>query len=594
MPSNSSNSIQSLSNRQLQSQIKRQENELRLQNLKYKNAIAASANDSLTNFQNLPNGAYRGATNKNSLKNWYTEERSADREILPNLKKLRERANDLYNNDAASHGTIKTLTQGVTAGGLELQATMNRDFLKKKYAFSDNDIDSMEDAVEMEWDLFSDSVECDFQRRLHFSEIEELGFLNFANTGETIATLPFKDRSGSPFGLKIALIDSSRLQNPNKMGDSNAIAGGIETNRYGEIIAYHIIDEAVEVVKNFAPTWKRIPAFGSKTGRPNILHIFRSEKVGQRRGLPFLYPVFEELKQSGRFSEAALAKQVISQMLTVFIKHNKELTEEEYLDAQSRNLVNYELGAGAVYHMAGDEDLQIVNPNLSENLYDSFMNGALKRIGMAVGIPYEVLAKQFQSSYSAARAAQVEAWRFFINIRKWYVKKLHKPTYKELITESVARGRIDLPGFFEDPLSQMAYLGSQWLGFGMPQMDPYKEARAAEIHKKNIWATDQEIAYSLGHGDIDKIYRRMSREKKQRIALDLELQPTLFNENQTPPNANNSSNSDNSNASQKDELDAELEQELEQEFQQELEKDMILPIKSSKNTQNNNFQRSRK
>jgi len=566
-----------LSNRQLQSAIRRQKSELEFQQLKYKSQIASSANDNLTAFQNLPNGAYKAASSKNSYKNWYTEERSTDREILPNLKKLRERANDLYNNDAASHGVIKTLTQGVTAGGLELQATMNRDFLKKKYAFSDTDIDELEDQVEMQWDLFSDSVECDFQRRLHFSEIEELGFLNFANTGETIATLPFVQRPGSPFGLKIALISSSRLQNPNNLGDSNAIAGGIETNRHGEIIAYHIIDEAVEVVRNLQPTWARIPAFGDKTGRPNLLHIFRSEKIGQRRGLPFLYPVFEEAKQSSRFSEAALAKQVISQMLTVFIKHNKALDEDEYLDASKRNLINYELGPGAVYHMADDEDVQIVNPGLSENLYDSFMNGALKRMGMATGIPYEVLAKQFQSSYSASRAAQVEAWRLFMNFRKWYVKKLHKPIYKEVIMEAVARRRIDLPGFFEDPLTQMAYLGSQWLGFGMPQMDPYKEAKALELHKKNLWATDQDIAYGLGHGDIDKIYRRMSREKKTRRSLDLESQPDLFAQGNSSQNTNQSSNTPNNNQNNSDslgidELDQEIEDELNQEFENEIKK----------------------
>jgi len=582
MSQNNPNPITALSTRQLNSLINRQKKELELRQLTYKNKFAASASDNLTMFQNLPNGAYQGATSKKVYKNWYTEERSTDREILPNLKKLRERANDLYNNDAASHGTIKTLTQGVTAGGLELQATMNRDFLKKKYAFSDNDIDELEDSVEMEWDLFSESAECDFQRRLHFSEIEELGFLNFANTGESIVTLPFYERAGNPFGLKIALISSSRLQNPNNMYDSNAIAGGIETNRFGEIVAYHILDEAVEVVNNFQKEWKRIPAFGTKTGRPNLLHIFRSEKVGQRRGLPFLYPVMEELKQSSRFSEAALAKQVISQMLTVFITHNRELDEEEYLEAKKNGLINYELGPGAVYHTAADEDVKIVNPNLSENLYDSFLNGALKRIGMGTGIPFEVLAKQFMSSYSASRAAQSEAWRFFLNLRKWYVKKLHKPVYKELIMESVARKRIDLPGFFEDPLSQMAYLGSQWLGFGMPQMDPYKEAKALEINKKNLWATDQEISYSLGHGDIDKNYRRIAREKKKRIELGLEDQPVLFaqpNQNASQgsnstnnPNQNKNSNSNqNSNQStnnQLDELDQELKDELEAEDEQ--------------------------
>ncbi len=84
----------------------------------------------------------------------------------------------------------------------------------------------------------------------------------------------------------------------------------------------------------------RIPAFGELSGRRNILHLVPLERISQHRGVPFLAPVIETLKQIGRYSDAELMAAVVGGRFAVFFEHEMRddaIGEEEYAS---------ELGAG--------------------------------------------------------------------------------------------------------------------------------------------------------------------------------------------------------------------------------------------------------
>ena len=56
-------------------------------------------------------------------------------------------------------------------------------------------------------------------------------------------------------------------------------------------------------------------AFGDKTGSPNVLMIYETERAEQYRGVPHLAPVIEALKQLTRYSEAEMMAAVINGFL---------------------------------------------------------------------------------------------------------------------------------------------------------------------------------------------------------------------------------------------------------------------------------------
>jgi capsid protein len=81
------------------------------------------------------------------------------------------------------------------------------------------------------------------------------------------------------------------------------------------------------------------------------------------------------------------------------------------------------------------------------------------QIGVALELPFEILINQDTSSYSAAQAAIVEAWKFFSTRRPELVANFSQPVYVSVIDEAVAKGYLNAPGFMANRMLRKAYLG---------------------------------------------------------------------------------------------------------------------------------------
>ncbi len=141
------------------------------------------------------------------------------------------------------------------------------------------------------------------------------------------------------------------------------------------------------------------------------------------------------------------------------------------------------------------------------------MQAILRQVGVALELPFEVLIKHFTASYSAARSSLLEAWKFYRVRRSWLAGSFCQPVYEAWMEEAVALGRIDAPGFFDDPLLRRAYCGAVWHGDGPGSIDPLKEASAVEKRLSiNLRTLDQEIAEDSG-GDVGEVLEQRGRER---------------------------------------------------------------------------------
>ncbi len=60
-------------------------------------------------------------------------------------------------------------------------------------------------------------------------------------SGDVFAILPGIKRDFWDFETAVSLIEADRVCNENNMPDSDDLAGGIRTNKWGEPIEYHIL-----------------------------------------------------------------------------------------------------------------------------------------------------------------------------------------------------------------------------------------------------------------------------------------------------------------------------------------------------------------
>lgn len=448
-------------------------------------------------------GNYGASPSRTSLRGWNWFGGSAEEDIHENLDTLRQRSRDLYSGVPMATAALKTMRTNVVGQGLKLKSQVDFRYL----GMDEKTARETEAIIEREFSLFADSENCDAERLDNFYELQQVAFLNWLMSGDVLALMPLKKRVGAPYELTIQLIEADRISTPDNKTFDPLMRNGVERDESGEVVAYWISDNhplAADSVRQ-PNEWHRVRAFGEKTGRRNVLFIMNRERIGQYRGVPFVAPVVEALKQLGRYTDAELMAAVISGMFTVFIEKDGVSDEEppigelddDYAPDDRTAAGAIRLGNGSIVDLQDGEKAHDVNPGRPNANFDGFVKAISAQIGAALEIPYEVLLSKFNSNYSASRAALLEAWKTFRMYRGWMEKDFCQPIFEEFMAEAVAKGRIKAPGFFSDPLIRKAYCGTKWNGPTQGQIDPLKEVNAAVVRVQNGFSTRDTEAMEL-------------------------------------------------------------------------------------------------
>lgn len=475
--------------------------------------------------------SHHGASSsKKSLLGWISTGGSSEEDITKNLPLLRQRSRDLFMGSPLATGALKTIRTNVVGPGLRLNASIDYEHL----GLTSDEADAWEKHAEREFRMWADSTNCDAGRRMTFGQLQSLTLLSALASGDVFATLPLRARAGSVYELCIALIESDRVSNPQPMPAGKDISGGIEVDKFGEAVRAYIERGHPLAAGMGQRKWDPVEFYGKTTGRRNLLHISQDwERPGQRRGAPLLSPVIETLKQLTRYTDAELMASVVSGMFTVFVKSSTPenplgdpIPFDQQVDHSDPN--SLELGNGAIIGLGDNEDITIANPARQNTAFDMFVTAVCRQIGVALEIPFELLMKHFTASYSASRAALLEAWKMFRMRRVWLVQTFCQPIYEEWLAEAVAKGRIHAPGFFDDPLIRAAWCGAEWYGPSQGHLNPLQEATAAKVRIEQEISTREREAAEFSGQSWEDIHPVRAREEAARRRDQTIPQPEQF------------------------------------------------------------------
>jgi len=462
-------------------------------------------------YQALSNGGYIGAdTSRRSMRSANVVAGSPDKDDLPSLENLRAVARDMYRNAPLVRGAVDTMRFNIIGAGLTVQSQTDYDFLD----MNEEAAREFESKAEHIFRFWAESENADVERSSNFYELQAIALIGAMVSGDIFVGLPYIKKEDSPYSLSIQLIEADRCCNPDNKMDDEKIAGGVEVDALGAPKFYHFT-KFHPGGSQFVNEWKAIPVFG-KSGRRNILHVFEKTRPNQKRGVSVLAPIIEPLKQFTDYTHAELTAAVVSGLFTVFIEtESGELPEDmEGEDTQNLN-EEMNLEAGAIIGLANGEKVSTANPNRPNTAFDGFTTSVLKQIGAALNIPYEVLMKHFSSSYSASRAALLEAWKMFRTRRAWFAQKFAQPIYEAVLTEAVLLGHLSAPGFLEDPMMKKAYCRASWNGPSQGQLNPVQETKAALMRVEEGFSTRTKEASEMNGTDFDQNIKRAKSETDQ-------------------------------------------------------------------------------
>lgn len=472
----------------------------------------------------------------NVLKAWTPRKLSTKSDINPRLDLLRSRAADQAINTPIGAAAIKTSALHAVGAGLKPFPRLRF----KTLGMTAAEARAWARRTAEEFNLWADSKQCDIYRRNNFYDLQDIAYTSYLTDGDVFALFRRKPATlAMPYTLRLQLLEANRVSTPGQYGPvqlgyeldvpapggKNRIQSGVEIDADGAVEAYWISNRVPWDFMDAGETtkWQRVAAFGERTGTPNILQICNDTRPGQTRGVPYLAPVIETLKQVSRYTTAELTASIIRSFFALFFtQENATASLDDVLASsfegtpaeEALDVGEYSLACGTMNALPKGVDVKSVDAQSAQSTFDSFITHMVKEIGAAIGQPYEVLMKNFTSSYSASRAALLQAWEEYKLRRTWFARDFCQPVYETWLTEAVATGRIDAPGYFADPMLRAAWQNTEWFGPTMSILDPVKDVNGSSLRVSNALSTREKEAAEMTGTDLEENLEQLAYERQ--------------------------------------------------------------------------------
>lgn len=455
------------------------------------------------------------SSRKLSMRSWSASGGSAREDIELNLDLLRRRSRSLYATSPIARAAIGRMQTNIIGSGLRLKSMPDYEAL----GLNAEEADAWSKQTERLFASWAQSKDCDIAGLNNFYEIQQIALISWLISGDVFILLPLNPLPWQMIDLRLQLIEADCVCDPEDYKGKNTVRSGVEIDENGRVVAYHIRNVHPYSSNDYSKqvTWRRVPVRGQRTGRYNILHLMNAERPDQYRGLPILAPIIESLHQISDYTRNELTASVVSSLFTVFITTpmpefplGEGIPNEEEVNEE----MDYSrfVGNGSVVALKPGESIQTAQMNRPNVQFDNFVSSVAKMVGASLNIPSELLLLQFSSSYSASRAALLEAWKSFRAWRSWLSYDMCTPIYREWLTEAVLKGIVDAPGFLENPYLTDAWARCEWHGPTPGQVDPVKEVTAAIMRVENGFSTRAREAAELNGSDFNANVDQLAKE----------------------------------------------------------------------------------
>ena len=468
-------------------------------------------------------GGYVGGAYSQRFANWTPGVRDADGDITYDLREMRGRSRDLARNAPIARGAVGTMVTYVVGTGLSVQSRIDAELL----GLSDEEASAKQKELERYFNTWAASQFADAGQEQSFYEMQDLAERSELESGDAFALLVKSKAPNWPYRLAVQIVEADRVCNKDRAMDTDEMTQGI-VKKGGIPSSILIADRHPgRVIGTSQTRWTEVPFYGS-TGRRNVLHLMHKERPGQSRGVPWLAPIIAKIKQLDRYSDAEVDAAVNAAANAVFATMDPDAFSDLFdADAQGAYIDNAKrwdgtIESGRVISTLPGETITSPTPGRPNPAFEQFFLAMNNEIAMGLGMPRDVLLKAFNASYSASRAALMDAWRTYKVRRFRKAARFCQPIYEEVIADGVAMGHVSLPGFLADPMIRAAWLGSFWSGDGPGALDPVKEADAAEKRIKIGQTTLPEEILAYDGGDWETKHRTSARVHDERVEAGLE------------------------------------------------------------------------
>lgn len=343
---------------------------------------------------------YDGATNGRRAGGWRPLATDANAEWRMGGQKLRDVARDTVRNNAFAARALDVIAGNVVGSGIIPAIVTESEAVRRRL-----------EAVMVE---HFDTTAIDAMGKHDLYGLQALAMSTIVESGEVLVRMrPRRIQDGLPLPFQLQIIEPDYLDasvdGPLKSG--NSAVQGIEFDRLGRVVAYHIRSEH--------PGSSRYVTTAQKTTvvpAEFIAHAFMVRRPGQARGVSWFAPVILRLRDFNDFVDAQLMRQKIAACFAAFVTGD-EMDGAEIEDNPETGRPPVEsFEPGMIEHLAPGQSISFASPPPVGD-FEPFARASLREIAAGLGISYEALTGDLTNvNFSSGRMGWIE---FSRNVEQW-------------------------------------------------------------------------------------------------------------------------------------------------------------------------------
>lgn len=460
---------------------------------------------------------FAGAEANRLTNNKKPKNQSADSELLGpfGADALRAWSRALVRDNAYAWGVVDTIVSSVVGCGITAQSQV-----ETPEGTDIEDVNERRDKVWSEW-----CEVCDVNGRLNFAEIQQLAQREIVEAGEVLihfVKTPKNTYRGiyRPVPFALELIEADRLSAERDVYKVRAIGGnkivrGVELDDLGKPIAYWIYPEHPNGPYATRVMPERFPA-------DEILHLFRTDRIGQSRGVSWFAPVMSWLRDLGVYVDNEIQASAVASCFGVAITTNGRAgtglmpsTDSESTDVNG-NQFEY-LEPAMVVRLQPGESVESINPGRPNSASEPWINLMLRGISVGTGLSYEVVSRNYSgTSYSSSRTSMLEDRRRFRRWQKQMVNSLCQPVWDMFCDMAATSGVDGFPSMTDILDDRRTATAVEWQTPEWEWVDPSSEQAASDAALTSFQSTYQDELGQRGKNWRNVFYQRAKEEKLKR------------------------------------------------------------------------------
>lgn len=443
---------------------------------------------------------------------WAPAGTSSYPEISSNGRKVTDRARDLERNNSYVAGMVKRWVANTVGEGMWPKAKV-----RDTAGNLDKLINRMIEERWLEW-----SSNCGVNGD-SFPAIQKLVARHLLVDGEVL--LHRASTKEKPFCLEVLECDQLDNSLDQDKQNGNKIRGGIEFNRFGQPLFYHLLD--AHPGDGITTPNKTIAVPASQ-----ISHIFERQRATQARGICLFASIITDLFDTLEYQDATMMLAKVATGFGIWIE--KDFPEDDIDNANAGTakdaVTKYKyINPGGVHYLNKGEKLQQSKMESPGQTYDPFVKSRLRGASVGASQPYSSFSgDRSESSYSSDRLSLIES-RSVDRIYQCLIDdKANLWTYRQWMqSEALVTGTLRLPGFLQTP--QKYYP----VTFSRPRkewIDPLKEAAACRLRVQMCLDSLTEQKENEG-GDIEETFATRAAEvarMKELGIFGIDILPETF------------------------------------------------------------------